>query len=207
MEKGGRLLGGKELLVVVAHGSEPVKASLFRSGAPTLGGYSGADLAEKLAGLFPQDYAGSIYLDGCFTGKRLAYAEGTSFIEHFAAALAQLRPDIKFRAQGNIGAAATGKDGVEYITLTPDEAKLAGALGWSVIEQDKDGTTEYVVASPFGQAYADQTGGYNDMGLTRQAEKEAREKQAQEKEKESKRVYPHPQMSQEEQDAAWNTLL
>jgi hypothetical protein len=209
--KDARQLDPKEQLVVVSHGSAPTVGSFFRSGAPTLGGYTGAGLAAKLAPLFPEGYSGRIYLDGCYTGKRLKYGEGTSFVEIFAAALAALRPDIKFTAQGNIGLAATGKDGIEYITLTRDEAELARSLGWKVYERDKDGVISYVVASPFGQAYADESGSFNDMRLSERAQEIAADEERKRLEAEERRrrnaPLQHPRMSAQESDAAWNDVL
>ncbi|HEY2738371.1 MAG TPA: hypothetical protein VGK45_08195 [Thermoanaerobaculia bacterium] len=98
-------------------------------------------------------------------------------LELFAIALASLRPDIKFTVGGNVGSAATLETGEELITLDKSDADLAEKMGWNVYKvSKKTGETEYKVKSPFGMGFADSAGGYSDMGLTKENEKEQQEK-------------------------------
>jgi len=204
-----RQLGATEILIIVSHGSYPTVPTLLSSGIPTLGGYKPADLAAKIAALFPANYNGMIYLDGCYTGRRLNFEEGTSYIELFAAALKKTRTDISFRVKGNIGAAATGSDGVEYITLTKEEADMAKAKNWTVYEQDKNGQTIYRVASPFGIALCNDTGDYTDRGLSEQAraKAEAAKRQAEIDRMADAMSSLSPTMTKAEEDRAWNDML
>lgn len=205
----GRQLDDGEPLVVVSHGSEPSLGGMLSTGIPRLGGNYPDALAAKVAGLFPKNYNGSIYLDGCYTGKRLQYKDGTSYIELFAAALGAMRKDINFTVKGNLGAAATSSEGIEYITLTQEEANLGKARGWMVYEVQKEGVTEYKVASPFGLAYCRKDGGYQDMGLTEQARKKALD-DAQRAELDrliDLRMSLSPTMTTQQQDQIWNEML
>lgn len=168
----GRKLDQTEELRIVAHGSMPSLSGIIRSGLPSLGGFSPDDLATKVADLFPSKYDGTIYLNGCYTATRLGFSPGTSYIELFAMSLAAKRPHIKFTVSGNLGTAATLETGTELITLDKSVADLAIKKGWPVEKIFFKDTIEYKVTSPLGMGYADNTGGYNDMGLTETFEKE-----------------------------------
>lgn len=185
--KGRRLDAGEELRVV-AHGGAPSVPSLFSDGIPSLGGYAPAHLAKKLEPIFPQNYSGNIYLDGCYTGLRLDYTKGTSYIELFAKALHTLRGDLAGSVVGNIGTAATLSDsGEERITLTQEQGQAAEALSWPVLKVTDPKTQEllYKVLAPFGTACCDMFGAYGDSGLgkavkerTRKAQEKIRRQEA-----------------------------
>ena len=207
--KGHRKLNANEPLIIVAHGSAPSVGNLISNGIPTLGNYQPGDLVAKIEPLFPAGYHGSIYLDGCYTGRRLNYGDGTSYIERFARALKATRPDIDFTVKGNIGAAATSSDGVEYVTLTRAEANLGKTKGWTIYEVKKDGAIEYKVASPFGMAYCSAAGVYNDYGLSKLARRQA-QNEAQRAERDrmvNLRISLSPKVTEAQQDQIWNEIL
>jgi hypothetical protein len=209
MKSDARELDNGEPLVIVSHGSEPSLGGMLSTGIPRLGGHYPEALAAKVADLFPKDYSGTIYLDGCYTAKRLKYKDGTSYIELFAAALGGMRTDINFTVKGNLGAAATSSQGVEYIELTREEAELGKARGWMIHEVQKEGLTLYKVASPFGLAYCKKDGSYSDMGLSEQAHKKAVEdaQRAEVNKLVDLQLSLKPTMTTQQQDQIWNEML
>jgi hypothetical protein len=170
---GSRPLGRSERLIVVAHGAPPKEAGLLWSGLPRMGGYEPQPFAAVLVKILPEGYSGTIYLDGCYTGRRLAYRPGTSFIELCAAALAVLRPGLDVSVSGNIGISRTNEDGYEWVILSPAEAEIARSLGWPVVRQPSMNGKEIqqLTPTPFGMAFADLDGTYNDHGLSERATK------------------------------------
>lgn len=210
----GRQLDNGEELRVVAHGSRPKAPWLLSKGTPTLGGFLPFDLAKKLSKLFPEKYRGIIYLDGCYTGLRLNFTPGTSFLELFVDALVQLRPDIEFQARGNLGAAATLKSGEEQMTLDEPEARIAQLAGWQVFEVEKDGKIEYKVISPYGIARYQSNGAYTDIGLSKAYKKEQKRKRREElernREEDNRRHEAYSKMKPEDLQSfnpIWNDLL
>jgi len=203
-----RKLGSNEELRVVAHGSEPTYEGIISSGIPALGGHKPGDLAAKLSTVFPANYKGLIYLDGCYTALRLDYKAGTSYIELFAQALKVLRPDIKSAVRGNIGPAATSSaTGQEIITLTQELASLAANLGWPVetVANGKTGKIEFKVLAPFGTAFCDGSGTYDDMGLTTHVTKQRQEAlERQKREDALSRLKPEQLQTL---DPIWNDIL
>lgn len=177
---GSRPLGRSERLIVVAHGAPPKEAGLLSSGLPRMGGYEPQPFAAMLVKILPEGYSGTIYLDGCYTGRRLAYRRGTSFIELCAAALAVLRPGLDVNVSGNIGISRTNDDGYEWVILSPGEAEIARSLGWPVVQQRSMNGKEIqqLTPTPFGMAFAELDGTYNDHGLSERATKPTRERQS-----------------------------
>lgn len=173
---GSRPLGRSERLIVVAHGAPPKEAGLLWSGLPRMGGYEPQPFAAMLVKILPEGYSGTIYLDGCYTGRRLAYRRGTSFIELCAAALAVLRPGLDVNLSGNIGISRTNDDGYEWVILSPGEAEIARSLGWPVVRQRSMNGKEiqHLTPTPFGMAFAELDGTYNDHGLSERAANSAR---------------------------------
>jgi len=202
-----RKLDEKEELRIVGHGSEPTYPGIISSGIPKFGGFKPDALAQKISTIFPANYSGAIYLDGCYTGMRLDYKAGTSYLELFTNVLCALRADIKPNIRGNIGPASTSKNGQEVIALTPSLAGIAKALNWPVNEtvNPKTSVKEYHVVAPLGLAFCNRTGAYNDMGITKMIEEqraEALEKQRRE-EAPTKLKPEHLQTF----DPIWNDLL
>jgi len=106
-----------EQITIVAHGSQPWKL-LGQEIHPTLGGKSPGNLAQIIGASIPNNYSGSIYLDGCNTGmRRVPGAVGTSFIELFGNALLALKPGSNPVITGNVGTAVTINGGEERVEV------------------------------------------------------------------------------------------
>ena len=120
----GLLIGEKEDILLVSHGSAP--SFFFKS---QFADYSAKNLAKKIFKILPNGYNGLIYLDGCYTGKPYKKIDdGTSFAERFGNALVKLaslnKKRMKFRVKGNLGSAGTNGDGKEAITIDNDNISI-----------------------------------------------------------------------------------
>jgi hypothetical protein len=145
-------IGESEALILVAHASSPMNFLLLTI-EPRFAGYKGAALAQIVSELLPFKYSGTIYLNGCDTGRRLGYTKpGTSYIEIFGAALAAIREDVGSLVLGSLGGAATISEDTERIDI---EKSLYDKLK----QKDYSGIAEhdgkYYIYGISGQAYYD----------------------------------------------------
>jgi hypothetical protein len=124
---------------------------------PRFAGYSAGALATLVAKNLPLRYSGTIYLNGCDTGRRRGYvAPGTSYIELFGAALAKVRDDVTSLVFGSLGGAATVSEDTERVEI---EKKLYDLL----LKKSYSGLDErggkYYIYGIAGQAFYDMSAG------------------------------------------------
>lgn len=164
--KKSRGLDVAEPLILVAHGGEP---QLQKDG--TIKGEFGDRAPSKLASdilpILPDNYSGEVFLNGCYTGKRINFnQQGTSYMERFAVELIRFKPSFSGIVKGNLGTASTYTSSEELIEIDKQmyQKCLARKIGVAT-SMDKKGKEKYFMQTPFGQAVCHADGsGYTDFG-------------------------------------------
>lgn len=104
-----------EDLILIGHG-EPTQDDFV------FGTYTAEQLTDYIQRhqLLPNGYMGSIYLDGCRTGEKIAGNEKTPYTKFFGKELLKKMPNLgNFSVKGNIGEALTKNNG-EYVKINHD---------------------------------------------------------------------------------------
>lgn len=172
------ILGVSEALDIVSHGSMPeggIFSWLRDTDVPYLDKYTADILADKLKDIFPDDYSGEVYINGCYTAiRKNGNDQGTSFIEQFYKKLCQLKPNNKAKIKGNLGVAATQVYGNELIRIKKSEAKNLPLNPYIFFEKEEEGEIWLVFRGVGGTAEIE-NGQYKSESLSSKKDGQYRE--------------------------------